>query len=351
MKKTALLLSLGITLNTFAQINIGQNDMPHANDVLAQENALFTTAFDEGDTGPDHVWVFDETNLMLTGGVNQQECIDIATTPFAYQLFFNNPFDPNHNSDFAMGLTTLPGSTGNLPITLSEIYNYYQNTSSRYAICGQGVTISGVPVPSQGNPIDIVYDYPVAYGNVNSHDSQLIMDIPTIGYRKTIQNRVNEVDGWGTISIFGTTYNALRVKTTINATDSIYIDAFNFGLQFARPEAIEYKFLVHEWRVPVLQVNYTSGINTGTLVATTPTSVVETEAVNLQLNVFPNPTTEFLNVKFNASQAQLYTVFDATGKVCMQGKIASGNQIDVSALQAGIYLLVMPNAEAYFLKN
>ena len=351
MKKTALVLSLFVAAHASAQITIGQNDLPHANDVLAQENALFTVPFDEGDTGPDHTWIFDESNLTLTGGVNQQECIDIATTPFAYQLFFNNPFDPNHNSDFAQGLTTLPGSTGNLPITLSEIYNYYQNTSQRYAICGQGVTISGVPVPSQGNPIDIVYDYPVAYGNTNSHDSQLIMDIPTIGYRKTIQNRVNEVDGWGSISIFGTTYDALRVKTTINATDSIYIDALSFGLQFARPEAIEYKFLVHEWRVPVLQVNYTSGINTGVLVATEPTSVLEAEAMKMELSVFPNPTTEFLKVNFNSAQPQSYFVYDATGKKCMQGKIASGNQIDVTALNAGIYLLVMPNAEAYFLKN
>ena len=71
-----------------AQITITKNDLPLGGDILAQENATLS-AFDEGDTGPNHVWNFDESNLTLSGNVQQTECVDISTTPFAYQIFFN----------------------------------------------------------------------------------------------------------------------------------------------------------------------------------------------------------------------------------------------------------------------
>ena len=200
MKKLLLAVSLIAPFCLIAQITITKNDLPMGGDILAQENASIIGTFDEGGTGPNHVWNFDETNLTLSGNIQQQECVDISTTPFAYQIFFNSPFDSEHNSDFAIGLASLGGNMQGLPVTLEDIYSYYQNSNSRYAIVGVGATVSGIPIPQQASPVDIVYDYPVAFGDLQTSVSEQVIQIPTLGYRKTNQTRVNEVDGWGTVT-------------------------------------------------------------------------------------------------------------------------------------------------------
>lgn len=349
MKKFLLAVSLVTPFCLSAQITITKNDLPMGGDVLAQENATFIGTFDETDTGANHVWNFDETNLTLTGNIQQTECVDISTTPFAYQIFFNSPFDSEHNSDFAVGLASLGGNMQGLPITLEDIYSYYQNSNSRYAIVGVGATVSGIPIPQQASPVDIVYDYPVAFGDNQTSVSQQIIQIPSLGYRKTDQTRVNVVDGWGTVNFFGTSYNALRIKTTINASDSIYVDMLGFGFQFDRPEAIEYKFLVHEWMVPLVQVNYTAGANTGVLVASQPINVLESTAP--QFAVFPNPTTDFLTVKWEGAVNVPYAVFNMEGKRVREGVLSNNSQVHVSELANGLYFLKTATSETYFLKK
>jgi len=176
-----------------------------------------------------------------------------------------------------------------------------------------------------------------------------VIQIPTLGYRKTNQTRVNEVDGWGTVNYFGTSYNAIRIKTTINAADSIYIDMLGFGFQFDRPETIEYKFLVHEWMVPLVQVNYSAGANSGVLVAAQPVSVLEIEAPKFV--VYPNPTTDHLTVQWNNAINVPYAVFNMEGKRVMEGSLSNNSQIEVSALANGLYFLKTATSETYFLKK
>lgn len=349
MKKLLLSVLIVAPFCLSAQITITKNDLPLGGDVLVQENATIIGNFDEGDTGANHVWNFDETNLTLTGTLQQTECVDISTTPFAYQIFFNSPFDSEHNSDFAVGLASIGGSTQGLPVTLEDIYSYYQNSNSRYAIVGVGATVSGIPIPQQASPVDVVYDYPVAFGDLHTSVSEQVIQIPTLGYRKTNQTRVNEVDGWGTVNYFGTSYNALRIKTTINAADSIYIDMLGFGFQFDRPESIEYKFLVHEFMVPLVQVNYTAGANSGVLVASQSIGVLESSAP--QVTVFPNPTTDYLTVQWKNANNIPYAIFNMEGKRVMEGSLSDNSQLEVSTLANGLYFLKTATSETYFLKK
>jgi len=349
MKKLLLSVLIVAPFCLSAQITITKNDLPLGGDFLSQENANIIGNFDEGDTGANHVWNFDETNLTLTGNIQQTECVDISTTPFAYQIFFNSPFDSEHNSDFAVGLASIGGSTQGLPVTLEDIYSYYQNSNSRYAIVGVGATVSGIPIPQQASPVDVVYDYPVAYGDVHTSVSEQVIQIPTLGYRKTNQTRVNEVDGWGTVNYFGTPYNALRIKTTINASDSIYVDLLGFGFQFDRPEVVEYKFMVHEFMVPLVQVNYTAGVNSGILVVAGPMSVIEANAP--QFVVYPNPTTNYLSLQCENAYNVPYAVFDMNGKRVLEGMFSDNSQIEVSSLSNGLYFMKTTMSETYFLKK
>jgi hypothetical protein len=189
----------------------------------------------------------------------------------------------------------------------------------------------------------------VAFGDLHTSVSEQVIQIPTLGYRKTNQTRVNEVDGWGTVNYFGTSYNAIRIKTTINAADSIYVDLLGFGFQFDRPETIEYKFLVQEFMVPLVQVNYTSGTNSGVLVSAQPISVIETTAP--QFAVYPNPTTDHLTVLWENAINVPYAVFNMEGKRVLEGSLSNNSQIEVSALANGLYFLKTATSETYFLKK
>jgi hypothetical protein len=160
---------------------------------------------------------------------------------------------------------------------------------------------------------------------------------------------VNEVDGWGSVNYFGTTYNALRIKTTINASDSIYVDLLGFGFQFDRPEVVEYKFMVHEFMVPLVQVNYTAGVNSGILVVAGPMSVIEANAP--QFVVYPNPTTNYLSVQCENAYNVPYAVFDMNGKRVLEGMFSDNSQIEVSSLSNGLYFMKTAMSETYFLKK
>src|SRR6185369_9997600 len=88
--------------------------------------------------------------------------------------------------------------------------------------------------------------------------------IPNFGYYRKQQTRTNEVDGWGTlITPFGT-FNTLRVKSTLNITDSIYLDTLGFGLTIPRQTIVEYKWLAPGKKIPVLEVDITLAIFGGT---------------------------------------------------------------------------------------
>jgi hypothetical protein len=62
---------------------------------------------------------------------------------------------------------------------------------------------------------------------------------------------------------------------------------------------------------------------------------------NYELNLYPNPASEFMVLDIVERNASIYRITDLTGKVIMQGNInnAGSRQLDVSQLQVGYYLL------------
>lgn len=258
-----LVSAVSISLSANSQITIQSNHLPDAGDVLLQVPHTLLGNFDPEDVGADYTWTLTEEDLMNLGGGTPLNCIDVASTPFTYQFLFNNPFDPEHNADFAFGVDAFDV----VGITFEDAYYYMQNNDQRYANVGLGATINSIPLPAQSDPVDIIYELPLEFGDGNTSDSELYIEIPTLATYRLTQNRVNTVDGWGTLTLLGETFEVLRVKSVINASDSIYIDAFGFGQTIDRPEAIEYKWLCHDFKVPVLQINSNGGIVTTVLLA------------------------------------------------------------------------------------
>lgn len=64
----------------------------------------------------------------------------------------------------------------------------------------------------------------------------------------------------------------------------------------------------------------------------------ETDEVENKIKVYPNPATDFINIKIN--QKSSYQLIDVNGKIVLQGKLGElENRIEISDKQAGIYFL------------
>jgi hypothetical protein len=82
-------------------------------------------------------------------------------------------------------------------------------------------------------------------------------------YYSTQRIRSSEVDGWGNlITPFGT-FATVRVKSTLNIHDSIYVDSLAIGFGFDR-NIIEYKWLGKGYGIPLLQINEEGPLVTAT---------------------------------------------------------------------------------------
>lgn len=71
---------------------------------------------------------------------------------------------------------------------------------------------------------------------------------------------------------------------------------------------------------------------------------VEDFAPSYEATIFPNPTSELLNIKTSTFENVTYTLYDAQGKLVMQDILsAEQTPIQVSQLASGIYLLTLNN--------
>ena len=74
-------------------------------------------------------------------------------------------------------------------------------------------------------------------------------------------------------------------------------------------------------------------------------SSIETEALNNQVTISPNPTSNFVNIELNCSEPKVdYQINDLNGALVAQSTIAnqSGNlQLDFSDYTSGIYFITI----------
>jgi hypothetical protein len=333
MKVSAFFIALCFfTSNAFAQVTITTNDLPDAGDVLVQFNAVLQGEPDIEDTGENFTWNYDGDIVNLTGTSTTTNCFNVDDTPIVFQFLFNNPFNPEHNSDYGIGVEDfdLAGF-----VTVTDAYQYYQNRSDRFAITGFGASLNSIPAGAQSTPVDVIYELPMTYGDSHESFSEATLEAPTLFTYRQQQTRVSEVDGWGTLNILGASYDVIRVRAVLNGADSIYVNQFSFGFNLPRPEIVEYKWISPLFKTPVLQIQRSNGVNTSVLVADLPTNVRENE-LN-QLSVYPNPSSDVIRVN-DVSFGTPFQIINTAGQQVLSGNIADG-EIDVRALPQGLYFL------------
>lgn len=331
MKKSFLFLTLNLlVLFLTAQITISNNDMPAVNDIY---NISITTNLQGNNpalTGTNFLWDYSQLQPITQ---RNDTFVPVTSTPLAYQFFFNNSIlYPNHKADYA-----IKGPSFNFQVVnFTNVFDFYKKSSSQYANVGFGANINGIPSSTRKIPVDVQYVFPLNYNNNAISNSAFLVTIPTIGAYGQTQERIDTVDGWGSvITPFGT-FNCLRVKSILNIIDTLYTSQFGIGLNFPRPQQIEYKWLAAGSGVPVLKITSTAGASQIEYQDNLLVGIDEIKANPNQINLFPNPAKEITMLNFDVQQAANINI----NIVGIDGKLIS--QLYTGKTQVGNNKIILP---------
>jgi len=331
-----------------SQITITQTDMPQPGDTIRLSTSVDSLGIPTPSlTGAGITWNYA---ALVPLSQTIDTFLSVSSTPFAYQLYFNDAIlYPNYKSTVGQSVPNFPAVP---PVTITSVINYFKDQASSYESVGYGANISSVPTSVKDDTIDVVYKFPMNYGNKDSSHSSNHVSIPSVAYYGQHQYRINHVVGWGTIITPYGTFSALKVETLLYGTDSIYVNTFSFGLKLPQPKQIQYKWLANGQHLPVLQINETTGSTTRQYIYrdSARKGLLDISEVKSSLNtisLYPNPAGKNTTLAYYLADAALVNiaVYSVDGR-CLSN-VFNGEQsigshnltLNVSSLQTGIYLL------------
>jgi hypothetical protein len=322
----------------FSQITITNGDMPSVNDVFVVNTATPSLSIDPVPTGANFTWDFSS---LTSATQNSDTFISILSIPSLYSLaFLGSSFATRGFQDINLGA-----------LTFSDIYNVYKKSSTKYEYSGQGAEINSIPTPMVYSPRDVLYRFPLNYGDTDSSESGFNITIPTLAEYAKARKRVNIVDGWGTLILPSGSFNVIRVKSTIFDRDSIALQALPFPLVLPST-TIEYKWLGLQQGEPLLQINANQFAVTQVLYLENPVlGTAEMSGTDFSFGIMPNPASTEMSVFYNKNKTgeTIIDILDLQGrevKNVFSGAETPGathHKLSVNDLAEGIYVLRISN--------
>ncbi|MCF8332337.1 MAG: T9SS type A sorting domain-containing protein [Bacteroidales bacterium] len=345
MKKYIYTLILAaITLGLQGQITITESDMPLSGDTIRTSTTLPTSVGLNIPAGANITWDY-------SGFTAQSQTVtefeDISQLPFTYQAVFNNPLNPSLMADY--GVTG--GDSINIPnIQVTDPYTFYKKNSSAYSIVGFGVTISGFSIPAAYDNPDLLYEFPLNYGDSSSSHSISGQSVPSLGYFEREVTRDNEVDGWGTLITPYGTFDVVRVKSEVIQRDSINFDSLP-AFPAITTNRTEIKFLGKGQGIPLLTITQQSGITVNVEYIDSVRNV-NTSTGNLEQkesNLYPNPVYGEATLSWHADFQDL-KIYNALGQLLFQADVKNRKRYTIGEdilSTTGIYIIELTGEKAY----
>lgn len=334
---------LTLTFNVTAQITVIDTDFPSSNDT-AMVSSSDETTLDLVTTGANASWDFSFVNIST-------QRIDtfhsVASADFLFQAVFNNFFFyPDHLSDYytpvlAGGL----GQASQFGVAIESPTQFTAVLSDKVQNTGIGVYLNGFGIPAASDTIDVQYELPMDYSDSWTSNSFTELDLnPAFnGIYRRHQQRNSVVDGWGEITTPFGTFQALRVKSFVTGSDSVYVDFLSTWLELPTPDQIEYDWIATGQKVPVFSV-VTADVGGNEIITTIEfkdkkRDFVSVENISVDAAIYPNPTNDQLIVVSLDLLSQV-DVFDIAGKKIFS-VIPTTNQvmIDLSNCEKGMYVI------------
>lgn len=333
-------LMLGALNVANAQVSITANDMPVNGDTLRYSTTLAVGFnINLNDTGANKVWNFDTLTPTIQRideyktavQVNPLYALTISPTAYGYKV-----------AD-TLGLGSSP-----LPVTVTEVYTFFskKNSPSRFVAEGFGARVSGTPIPATYSNEDEWYFFPLNYGNDDTSDFYLKVQVPSLGSLVQEGDRYTKADAWGTIKTpyFTTPQNCIRVRSEVIAVDSVQVSPLPaIGLP---RRTVDYKWLIPGEHYPALWITTTVTGSTETITAVRyrdsyrPSSVQDAAKGSMisRLNIYPNPATNDVQITIPANISEYSVeILDAQGRVL--SSVQNEPIISIAKLVPGNYLV------------
>ncbi|MFT6801712.1 MAG: hypothetical protein ACJA2N_000892 [Salibacteraceae bacterium] len=330
MKFLSIFLFSLIGIFGHSQITIDMDDLPQPGQSYYRSTGT-SNSLDPGQTGANYTW--DYTDLQRS---NRDTLLydAISQTPIFYQFQFNSPLSPNYKATEARYTEDI--DLGGF-IQMTNNYLFSKTDPNSWTEVGIGTTITGLPLPTKYSDIKTKLDLPIQFGDANSDTYSYLISVPafgTIGQEGTLNYTV---DGWGSLTTPGGTFNTLRVKTTTVKSDTIYINLLSFGLRIPSTEVV-YEWYASNEGSPVLTVTEQLGTVTSIIYLDDPTSSVPNIRNDNLSRVYPNPAENLINLTYTASY-NLVSIWNITGNRVINIDGFNPSAIDISNLVPGIYFI------------
>lgn len=323
------MVAFGCSLN--AQITIDQDDMPNSGDTIRYSSSIDLGGINYEETGTNYSWDFSSL-IPLTQAVDTFS--SVSETPLVYQVAFflySNLAKPLSSFDY------IPG------FQVTDPYEFYKKSNSEFKMVGFGVTMNGIPIPNKFQDSDVIYQFPVNYGNLDSSYSSYEFDIPAVGYLGGWKKRVNYCDGWGTLNTPFGSFQTIRIKSEIIQFDSVYIDSLGMGLPLSR-NYVEYKWLGNDFGLPLCKITDDGLLPQIEYLDSVRSLFVDVPELNetvKRISVFPNPAGDYLNIKSNY-RLEYAILFDYKGNL-LKTKYSNDYlmTMNTSGIKPGMYILAI----------
>jgi hypothetical protein len=204
------------------------------------------------------------------------------------------------------------------------------------------------------NDSEKTHAYPMGLGNTVSDVFDGTLDFTFNGIPQTPPCNGNVyaiVDGRGTLKLPGNDYtNVIRYKMIDTALTNVILVG---DLQVIRTQ-YEYYDLANSYMPLFIHVSIkiqTPGasqpLTEQTLVLSkdSPTQFVNTIELSKNITVYPVPANDYLIIEGDINTETTYMIFNHSGRIIMEGDFVPGQQISLTSLSDGLYLLKIPGFE------
>ena len=143
MKKTLLLSSIFIfiILSSYAQPVIKKTDMPNVGDTIRINTALNSSGINYTSTDTNYLWDFSS---LTSSSQRVDTFMSIASTSPTYQIIFQYLSGCNLAGNQPNMVSI---NTPLIPITITNVYDFFDNSSASYEEFGFGAKFNGIALP------------------------------------------------------------------------------------------------------------------------------------------------------------------------------------------------------------
>ncbi len=332
MKKTLLSLFTILGLGAAAQ-QLTQANHSYTVGDLYSTYPCSTVGVTPGAAGPNAVWNYASVSTTTTSPVNY------TTTA-------------NTNTVYASATIKYAAGTNNSA--------YYKSSATDLKYYGGDMSINGTNVTLGYNNPAIYAIYPMSLNSTTT--SAISGSAIVLGNNATFTGQCNILaDASGTITLpSGITYNnVIRIITTQTITTSplpiagvttIYMQNYDY---YDPSTPLMFKAPLFSISNSTLSSGLGNSAQTfATVLKDNNVGVNENQKANIELAVFPNPATSFINFSTPSVEASKVTAFDMNGKVVATEIMEIGKaKMNTSNFAAGVYMYQVIDKNNQILKS